>query len=153
MKNINYIKKKYFLIVFLIISGVKVNAQCNIDFDNLFRSINKSKEEFYSFAINNGYKYNSNDKIFECNYNRLLFSSEKVDNNSQMIGLDYVTTDSFNFMKIKEDALNFGFKFELSNQKNGDVYTFKNLILLTIKTTKYKDLLIYNISFAVKLTE
>ncbi len=153
MKNINCINQYFFLLSFLLISTVKVNAQCNIDFDSLFKSMSNSDIEFYSFAINNGYKYNSNDKIFECNNNRLLFSSENVDNNSQIISLSYVTTDSFNYMKIKEDALNFGFKFELSDQKSGDVYIFKNLIILTIKTTKYKDISIYAIGLSVTLTD
>jgi hypothetical protein len=153
MKNINCINKYIFLLAFLIISNVKVNAQCNLDFDNLIKSMSNSETEFYSFAINNGYKYNSNDKIFECNNNRLLFSTENVSNNSQNINLDYVTTDSFNYMKIKEDALKYGFKFELSNQKSGDVYTFRNLIILCIKTTKYKDITIYAIGFGVTLTD
>lgn len=153
MKNINYINQYIFILVFLIISNVKVNAQCNLDFDNLIKSMSNSETEFYSFAINNGYKYNSNDKIFECNNNRLLFSTENVGNNSQNISLDYVTTDGFNYMKIKEDALKYGFKFELSNQKSGDVYTFRNLIILSIKTTKYKDITIYAIGFGVTLTD
>lgn len=156
MKNINCIKQYFFLLSFLLISTVRVNAQCNIDFDNLFKSMGKNDTEFYSFAINNGYNYNSNDKIFECNnLYRLLRSSDAENLNSQIVTLVYITTDSFNYMKIIEDAERFGFQFsrEFSDQKTGNVYRLKNSIILTVKTVKIKDILFYNISFMVSFKD
>lgn len=55
------------LILFLLLfTFIKSNSQCNIPFDELYKSAQLSFLQFETFALNNGYSYNSQNHNYLC---------------------------------------------------------------------------------------
>lgn len=118
---------KLILFIFLLISTTKSNAQCTFSFDDLFKSINFSFSEFETFALNNGYSYDSTKNSYTCdneyikNWNLYLLRNEIEEENKKnkiiivhvfyqkSIYLDYKskleTNNIYNSSGIKNETL------------------------------------------------
>ena len=132
--------KKYLILFTIILSTESSIAQCPIPFDVLDKSTNLTFSSFDTFALKNGYTFNSEENIFFCdiefkkNANQMLIRSQ-TETGYNLIQHSFFSKQSY--LDYKEILENKG-ELNGTNTSNNTltlIYTYdKRLVTLQTKT-------------------
>lgn len=138
------------LILFLLLfTAIKSSSQCNISFDDIYKSAGLSFSQFETFALNNGYSYNSQYHNYKCDIEYVKGGSPLLDrseNENNLVIIMYFFFQKSTYLNYKSFLETNG-KYVNSDTENNSLtqaYDF-NGDYIVLKTTTYDNINSYSI--------
>ena len=133
--------KKLILFFYIVCSFNNLNAQCEIDFEELLRNSVKNSSDFDTFVLNHNYTLDSASKTYFCDYNLQLPSAIKRYLEGSIMNVNYSTYSKTSYLEIKSTMQKMGFKYD-GTQNAGNMvmyeYTANNIwVRLALETKDF----------------
>ena len=130
---------KKLILIFIFLTSINLNAQCEFNLKELTMSIFYNSSAFDDYVLKNGFTLNTTNDLYECNSQKLKYDFIKKEfyNNNNSIKMIYVTFSETSYLKIKEQIYLSNYKFiQEEKTENSKSFIFKLEELTLTITTK-----------------
>jgi len=116
---------KKFILLFIVFYAYQSNAQCEFDLEQILKNGVSDSSSFDTFALNNGYTYNAEEKTYFCipdknnPFEENLFG-RSLDNASLII--NHTTYSKASYLNFKNSLKTMGFKYNGVQHKENMTY-------------------------------
>ena len=144
--------KNYIFLFFTLFVFNKSVSQCTVKLDDLLKATRYSLSDFETFALINGYSYNSLKNNYMCDTEYLKeahLTLTRFTDNDNSVTITYMFFQKSNYLEYKQTLEKFG-KFHSSEVKNGVLTTLYiyNKRLIQLETRTYNDVNIYMVTMS-----
>lgn len=144
----HYKMKKIILLLLLFIS-IKSNSQCKISFDDIYKSASLSFSQFETFALNNGYSYNSQSHDYMCDIEYMKDAHPLLDrseNKNKLVIISHFFFQKSTYLSYKSFLETNGKYINANNDNNSLTQAYDyNGDYIVLKTTTYGNTNSYSI--------
>ena len=134
---------KKLILIFIFLTSINLNAQCEFNLKELTMSIFYNSSAFDDYVLKNGFTLNTTNDLYECNSQKLKYDFIKKEfyNNNNSIKMIYVTFSETSYLKIKEQIYLSNYKFiQEEKTENSKSFIFKlGELTLTITTKTHNN--------------
>ena len=130
---------KKLILIFIFLTSINLNAQCDLSLDTILKSYNLNDSDFETYFLSRGYEYIPEVKKMVCldeNYNVVNLIQKSFSNNTI---INYNTFSKSNYIQLKTDVVNLDFKYVRKEETEKSTSYFYS---------KGNDLIILNTDFS-----
>jgi hypothetical protein len=127
---------KKLILIFIFLTSINLNAQCDLSLDTILKSYNLNDSDFETYFLSRGYEYIPEVKKMVCldeNYNVVNLIQKSFSNNTI---INYNTFSKSNYIQLKTDVVNLDFKYvrKEETEKSTSYFYSKGNVLIILNT-------------------
>ena len=143
---------KKLILIFIFLTSINLNAQCDLSLETIFKSYNLNDSDFETYFLSRGYEYIPEVKKMVCldkNYNVVNLIQKSSSNNTI---INYTTISKSNYIQLKTDVVNLDFKFvkkEETEKSTSYFYSKENVLIIINTDFNSPDRILYSLSVTI----